>query len=160
MSLRAQLSTQTQTPASVSCGWQRFEPGIYLWYVRPPNFSCGGWPIHIDNSKAVPLQVVCRSIISFDTYNGSAGQEGCWPYFIEEECGTQRKILCSNNAAIQSASGRAGLVFEFHSFSSFLHFSNSSLVFYLNFILILVSRAEHTKDSFALLFSNEKIKLQ
>ena len=61
---------------------------------------------------------------------------------------------------IQETSGRAGLVFEFHSFSSFLPFSNSSLVFYLNFILILVSRAEHTKESFALLFSNEKSKLQ
>lgn len=89
----------------------------------------------------------------------------CWPgrmvgpSFIEEECGTQRKILCSNNA-LQSASGGAGLAFEFDSFSSFLPFSHSSLVSYLNFILILVSRAEHTKDSFTLLFSNEKIKLQ
>lgn len=82
-----------------------------------------------------------------------------WSYFIEEECGTQRKILCSNNA-LQSASGGAGLAFEFDSFSSFLPFSHSSLVSYLNFILILASRAEHTKDSFALLFSNEKIKLQ
>lgn len=116
--------------------------------------------MHIDNGKAAPLQGVCAGILSFVTHNGSVGQEGCWPYFIEEECGTQRKILCSNNAAVQSASGRAGLVFEFHSFSSFLPFSNSNPVFYLNFILILVSRAEHTKDSFALLFSNEKIKLQ
>lgn len=84
-------------------------------------------------------------------------REDGWPYFIEEECGTQRKILCSNNA-LQSASGGAGLAFEFDSFSSFLPFSHSSLVSYLNFILILVSRAEHTKDSFTLLFSNEKIK--
>lgn len=70
-----------------------------------------------------------------------------------------RESLCSNNT-LQSASGRAGLAFEFDSFSSFLPFSNSSLVSYLNFILILVSRAEHTKDSFALLVSNEKIELQ